>query len=1268
LSFDLPRSHDAAFSAAINLDNLARRPCTKGTRVDIIAQIMAWVNEKDPAKAPPVYWLTGLAGLGKTTIAYTICELLKEARLPFVSFFCSLQLDSRNSKLLITTLCRDLAELYNPYAAQVLSILKTNAKIVGAGLRIQIDELLVKPWQASIALQKDLPTSIVVVDALDESDRGTEFLEELLRVIHVGQLAGIKFLVTSRPDPKIVDLCNSFPPNAVCKLHEVDTANVQNDIEKYLREALPELKDKPELTLLSQRAGGLFIYATTAVRFISPQHSPPSVSEMRSHLQTMLDPEPLTMHANSNDRLLVDELYERILCVAFRDARVRAPRLRILHTIVCAKSSINMSVLADLTNTDLDTVKRVVESLHAVLFVSPKDGCVYWYHASFPDFLFSQARARISTSPHWNLPTQTFDVFCDAPTHHTLLAQQCFCVMQESLHFNMCNLPSSYVFDSEVPGLNASINKTITPTLQYVSRHWARHLLWAVPVKNDADNLLCGLEKFLSDKLLFWMEVMNLLGVKSECFSLLKNAELWLERVRMHTITSKQNYIDTFQEKKWPDLLAQLADATNFSAFFAGSPASKSTPHLYISALSMWNQDSSIWRNWRDRFGFIPSISLPKGSITIPLLTISMACSVKSISFSPDGNQIVSGSNKSVQVWDAKTGEQLKKLQGHTRSVNSVRFSPDGNQIVSGSSDKSVCVWDTKTGEQLRELQGHTDKVRSVGFSPDGHQIVSGSYDRSVRVWDAKTGKQLRELQGHTGMVTSVEFSPDGNQIVSGSHDTSVWMWDAKAGKHLRELQGHTSWVTSVGFSPNGNQIVSASSDESVRIWDAKTGNQLRELQGHTSWVRSVRFSPDGNQIVSGSRDKSVQVWDAKTGEQLRELQGHTSWVNSVGFSPDGNQIVSGSGDKSVCVWNAKTDEQLRELQGHADWVSSVGFSPDGNQIVSGSGDKSVQVWDAKTGKHLRELQGHIDWVTSVGFSPDGNQIVSGSGDKSVWVWNAKTGKQLRELQGHTDWITSVEFSPDGNQIVSGSRDNSVRVWDAKTGEQLSKLQGHTDWVTSVGFSPDGNQIVSGSSDKSVRVWDAKTGEQLRELQGHTSWVTSVGFSPDGNQTVSGSGDKSVQVCDAKTGKQLRELQGHTDWVTSVRFSPDSNQIVSGSSDKSVWIWDAKTGKQLRELQGHTDWVTSVGFSPDGNQIVPGSNDASVRVWTNLNLDVLWIMDKDGWILAQKDLFGSHPLSAMSCFVLTTYLSYLAMALQQSLSHNVNLGPSGMNVILLRCC
>ncbi|KAF8222234.1 hypothetical protein L208DRAFT_609194 [Tricholoma matsutake] len=384
----LPRSREAAFSAAINLGNVSRGPCTKDTRVDIIEQIMGWAKETDPVKAPSVYWLNGLAGLGKTTIAYTICEQLKEAGIPFTSFFCSRQLDSKNSKLLIMTLCRDLAELFFSFASEVLPVLESHSNIVDAELHLQMDELLAKPWQASLGRRDHLQVPIIVVDALDESDRGTNFLQELLRVVVSDKLAGIKFLVTSRPDPRVVNMCKSFPENAVCKLHEVDPSNVQKDIEKYLCEALPDLKDKPELEELAGRAGGFFIYATTAVRFLSPD-PPFSVPERLDQLQCMLCSWP--MSAGRGERLVVDELYEQILGVAFGDVCVRGKRLQILHTVLCAESRINMSVLADLSDTHQDTVKTVVDSLHAVLFVSSKDDCVYWYHTSFSDFIFTQA-------------------------------------------------------------------------------------------------------------------------------------------------------------------------------------------------------------------------------------------------------------------------------------------------------------------------------------------------------------------------------------------------------------------------------------------------------------------------------------------------------------------------------------------------------------------------------------------------------------------------------------------------------------------------------------------------------------------------------------------------------------------------------------------------------------------------------------------------------------------------------------------------------------
>ena len=197
----------------------------------------------------------------------------------------------------------------------------------------------------------------------------------------------------------------------------------------------------------------------------------------------------------------------------------------------------------------------------------------------------------------------------------------------------------------------------------------------------------------------------------------------------------------------------------------------------------------------------------------------------------------------------------------HIRNVTSVSFSIDGMRIVSGSWDRSVRVWDTKTGEQLRELQGHTGWVNSVSFSSDGNRIVSGSDDKSVRVWDAKTGKRLMKLRG-TLSVRSVSFSSDGSRIVAAGR--SVWVWDARTGELLRELQDkldNNGYVTAVSFSNDVDRIVTGSLDDSVRIWEVKTGELLRELRGHINSVTSVTFSSDDSRIVSGSSDESIRVW-----------------------------------------------------------------------------------------------------------------------------------------------------------------------------------------------------------------------------------------------------------------------------------------------------------------------------------------------------------------------------------------------------------------------
>ncbi|WP_199247235.1 PQQ-binding-like beta-propeller repeat protein [[Phormidium] sp. ETS-05] len=110
-------------------------------------------------------------------------------------------------------------------------------------------------------------------------------------------------------------------------------------------------------------------------------------------------------------------------------------------------------------------------------------------------------------------------------------------------------------------------------------------------------------------------------------------------------------------------------------------------------------------------------------------------CPAGSGAVSADGRLLALGGDKDIYLWDLTTGRQLHLLQGHTGYVNSVSFSPDGKTLASGSHDKTVRLWDVPTGRELRQLREHKYGVNSVSFSPDGQTLASGGWDGVVRLW-----------------------------------------------------------------------------------------------------------------------------------------------------------------------------------------------------------------------------------------------------------------------------------------------------------------------------------------------------------------------------------------------------------------------------------------------------------------------------------------------------------------------------------------------------
>lgn len=143
------------------------------------------------------------------------------------------------------------------------------------------------------------------------------------------------------------------------------------------------------------------------------------------------------------------------------------------------------------------------------------------------------------------------------------------------------------------------------------------------------------------------------------------------------------------------------------------------------------------------------------------------------------GERLVSGSDDfTLFLWDSETSKKpLARLTGHQQLVNDVKFSPDGRILASASFDKSIKLWQAKTGQFICTLRGHVQAVYMIAFSADSRLLVSGSADSTLKLWNLKTKKLEIDLPGHADEVFAVDWSIDGVRVASGGKDKVLKLW-----------------------------------------------------------------------------------------------------------------------------------------------------------------------------------------------------------------------------------------------------------------------------------------------------------------------------------------------------------------------------------------------------------------------------------------------------------------------------------------------------------
>jgi len=365
---------------------------------------------------------------------------------------------------------------------------------------------------------------VIVVDALDEC-RDPATPEKILLPIsqHIHAIPFLKFFLTSRPESSTRFALNEPSLGVSSKLlilHDVDPKRVNDDIRLFLCHRLEQIADRarrsdnitipaswPSMNIVEElvmKASGLFIYASTVCKFVESPGDP------REHLRDIIN-----SCTTSTDGL--DDIYRKVVDAAiarFANKKLASRCRSVVNTVILLYDPLPLKDFAQLLHMEPDFIRGILRDLHSVLVVpSNNDHVIHAFHASFYDFLTTKSRS-------------SDQIYVQRSQQHEEITQWLFQCMMQGLKRNICEMDASKL-NNEVEDFAARKKKYIGQSLGYACRYWADHLTHSSPSGNGTEMLVQALEKLIQTKVLYWIEVLSLLGDSGAIVTHLEKAKSW---------------------------------------------------------------------------------------------------------------------------------------------------------------------------------------------------------------------------------------------------------------------------------------------------------------------------------------------------------------------------------------------------------------------------------------------------------------------------------------------------------------------------------------------------------------------------------------------------------------------------------------------------------------------------------------------------------------------------------------------------------------------
>jgi WD40 repeat protein len=401
-----------------------------------------------------------------------------------------------------------------------------------------------------------------------------------------------------------------------------------------------------------------------------------------------------------------------------------------------------------------------------------------------------------------------------------------------------------------------------------------------------------------------------------------------------------------------------------------------------------------------------------------------------------------------VEVWDARKGTKLWKLDDHQSAVMAAALSHDGRKIATAGVSDGIRLWDSRTGKELRRLITRMQSIQAIAFSSDGSRLVTGTDRGLIQQWDADTGREISPASMPGSPVENVLFPDDGARLVTAEQHGAVRIWRIADGLELGRLCPDGEAQPRVGLALDGHCILAYGPTR--RWWDSGSGRLERAMGTPPDVAYSDVISSDHRAELRVS-EKSAVLWDRKCNKELCPIS-----VSSM--------------------MNAQMDFQSMALSPDAQWLASRPMGlPSAvamvrGQLVTDSDQASVVVYNAANGQETRRLSAPGMGRTAMAFSPD-DRLLAMAGGKEIRVYEMQTGTVRCRVSAAALDESVLRFSRKGRLLAWGGSDGSVGVADLWSPSSSWTSAGHRGAVQSLAFASE-RYLASGSADTTALVWD----------------------------------------------------------------------------------------------------------------------------------------------------------------------------------------------------